>query len=226
VTAGIRPITYSDALFAPILAEAEHADGAFMLRVRDEWVSGVQRFEGPGEFLLGAFVGSELAGVGGVSRDPYDPRSGLGRVRHIYVLEERRREGIGRALVEAIIARARADWQVLRLRTRNPAAASLYEAAGFLPAAGDDETHLLRLRCARGAGRPAFNDARSIKHLQFVQDCRCKVARPLRMQAMRIRTDQDQGQAGRFPSPAAGLLFLLGGFGFLYSLITIVDPLL
>ncbi len=38
--------------------------------------------------------------------------------------------------------------------------------------------------------------------------------------------DQDGKQAERAPSPAAGLFFLVGGFGFFYSLITVVDPLL
>lgn len=142
----IRPVSYCEEAFAPILAEAEQAGGPFMLRVRDEWLSGVQRFDGPEEFLLGAWDGDLLVGVGGVSRDPYDPKPGLGRVRHIYVLRERRGQGIGRALLEALIAGARPNFTVLRLRTRNPAAAALYEALGFLTSASDDETHRLILR--------------------------------------------------------------------------------
>jgi GNAT superfamily N-acetyltransferase len=145
VTITIRPLIYSEEAFAPILAEAERADGAFMLRVRDEWLSGVQRFDGPGELLLGAWDGDLLIGVGGVSRDPYDPQPGLGRVRHVYVLQERRREGVGRLLLEALIAAARPNFAVLRLRTSNPAAAALYERVGFLPGAGVDETHRLNL---------------------------------------------------------------------------------
>lgn len=141
----IRPIVYREEVFAPILAEAEEAGGAFMLRVRDEWVSGVQRFDGPGEFLLGAFLHGELVGVGGVSRDPYEPDPALGRVRHVYVLERLRRQGIGRALMKALVARARPHWPVLRLRTRTSSAAALYESLGFAPSAQENETHRLRL---------------------------------------------------------------------------------
>lgn len=141
----IRPLVYSEELFAPILAEAEQ-DGSFMLRLRDEWVSGVQRFDGPGEFLLGAWDGEQLVGVGGVSRDPYDPRSGLGRVRHVYVLRERRGRGVGRVLMDALVTRARCDFECLRLRTRNPAAAALYESFGFQRSESQDETHRLELR--------------------------------------------------------------------------------
>ena len=141
----IRPLVYSHEAFAPILAEAEHAGGGFMLRVRDEWLSGFQRFDGPGELLLGAWDGDLLVGVGGVSRDPYDPQPALGRVRHIYVLRERRREAIARRILEALIAEARPHFAVLRLRTSNPAAAALYERLGFIPSSQGDETHRLTL---------------------------------------------------------------------------------
>ena len=145
MTLDIRPIVYCDEAFAPILAEAEGAGGAFMLRVRDEWVSGEQRFDGPGEFLLGAFLGGRLVGVGGVSRDPYDPQPGLGRVRHVYVLQALRGQGIGRALMEAIVERARADFTLLRLRTRTRRASNLYESLGFVRSVIDGETHRLPL---------------------------------------------------------------------------------
>lgn len=142
----IRRIVFSEEAFAPILAEAERAGGSFMLRLRDEWVSGVQRFDRPGEFLLGAFLGGQLAGVGGVSRDPYDPQPELGRIRHVYVLERLRGQGIGRALMAAIIERAKADFSLLRLRTRAQAAFRLYESIGFVRSDLADETHRLRLR--------------------------------------------------------------------------------
>lgn len=146
MTLRVKPIGYCDAAFAPILADAERAGGPFMLRVRDEWLSGVQRFDGPGEFLLGAFMGDRLVALGGVSRDPYHPEPGLGRVRHIYVLEDLRRQGIGRALMEAIVARARDHFDILRLRTRSAGAAALYESIGFVAHRADDETHRIALR--------------------------------------------------------------------------------
>jgi GNAT superfamily N-acetyltransferase len=138
-----RPIGYSDKAFAEILAEAEQAGGAFMLRVREEWLSGVQRFDGAGEFLLGAFQDGRLVGVGGVSADPYDAQPGLGRVRHIYVLQRLRGTGIGRALMEEIVARARAHWGLLRLRTKE--AGPFYEKLGFVVNPAANETHRLIL---------------------------------------------------------------------------------
>jgi hypothetical protein len=73
-----------------------HAEGfRFLTRFEQEYLSVRVRFKGPGETLLGAFEGSALIGMAGVTRDPYsgDPRTG--RVRHVYVLPDWR--GLGSA---------------------------------------------------------------------------------------------------------------------------------
>jgi hypothetical protein len=43
---------------------------------------------------------------------------------------------------------------------------------------------------------------------------------------MSRRAAQQHSQAGDTPSPLAGLLFLIGGLGGLFGLISAVDPLL
>jgi hypothetical protein len=43
---------------------------------------------------------------------------------------------------------------------------------------------------------------------------------------MSERATQQQSQAGDTPSPLAALLFLIGGLGGLFGLISAVDPLL
>ena len=139
----IRPVAYSTALFAPMLAEALAGDGPFLQRLRDEWESGALRFERDGEVLLGAFDGDSLAGVGGLSLDPYAPAPGLARLRHLYVLESHRGSGLGRLLVTRLLQQARPHFATVRLRTRNPAAATLYESFGFVAGAREGETHRL-----------------------------------------------------------------------------------
>jgi GNAT superfamily N-acetyltransferase len=139
----IRPVAYSTDLFAPMLDEGLADEGTFLGRLRDEWESGALRFERAGEVLLGAFAGEALAGVGGLSHDPYEPAPGLARIRHVYVLGAHRRAGIGRALVLRLLALARIRFAVVRLRTRNAGAAALYESLGFAPSAGEGETHRL-----------------------------------------------------------------------------------
>ncbi len=133
--------------FADMLAESEAFGYQFLRRVVDEWESGVNRFARPGEALLVAVSNGRWVGVCGLSIDPYleDPR--VGRVRNVYVLADCRRTGIGRRLVEEAIARARGDFDNLRLRGEEEGPARLYESLGFRPCPGVPNcTHILEWR--------------------------------------------------------------------------------
>jgi ribosomal protein S18 acetylase RimI-like enzyme len=128
------------------LAESEEAGSRIVRRLIEEWASGVNRFDQPGEALLGASVGGRLVGVCGLNRDPYAAEAGVGRVRHLYVLSAFRGLGVGRHLVAEVIEAARGHFDSLRLRTANPAAARLYEALGFRSCSGvAHSTHVMQL---------------------------------------------------------------------------------
>jgi ribosomal protein S18 acetylase RimI-like enzyme len=132
---------------APLLTESEQAGLPLVRRLVDDWASGHNRFDRSGEMLFAATVDGRWAGVCGLNVDPYAATPGVGRVRHLYVLTADRRAGIGRRLLDAVVAGARDAFHTLRLRTHNPVAARLYERAGF-ERVGDvpDCTHRLRLR--------------------------------------------------------------------------------
>jgi GNAT superfamily N-acetyltransferase len=119
--------------FEPMLAESEASGYQFLRRVVDEWEIGFNRFSRSGEALLIAEMNGRWVGVCGLSIDPYleDPR--VGRVRNVYVLADYRRTGIGRRLVEEAIARARGNFDRLRLKGEEEGPARLYESLGFLP---------------------------------------------------------------------------------------------
>ena len=135
----VRRISFSEALFEPLLAECEAEGGAFLLRLRSEWESGVTRFDQPNEVLFGAFLAARLVGVGGLTRDPWEPS--LGRLRHLYVIKAERGRGLGSALVFRIIEVAKTGFAVARLRSRD--AGPFYESFGFEPSDGPHETHRL-----------------------------------------------------------------------------------
>lgn len=116
---------------AVLIADSEAAGQRIVRRLSDEWTSGVNRFDRPGEILFAAWKARELAAVGGLNVDPYAGTPRVGRVRHLYVLSTCRQLGIGRQLVEKIIETARGQFDSLRLRTFNPDAARLYERSGF-----------------------------------------------------------------------------------------------
>jgi ribosomal protein S18 acetylase RimI-like enzyme len=94
-----------------------------------------ERFLQPESFIVGAFDGDELTGVVGCVQQR------LAKMRHkafiwgVYVAPEARGRGVGRALMEAAIARAR-EWPELQqihlaVVTTNEAARRLYRSLGF-----------------------------------------------------------------------------------------------
>ena len=135
-----------EAGFDTLLAESEQAGLRRLRRLADEWASGLNRFDRPGEALYAARVGCTLVAVGGLNVDPYAGAARVGRVRHVYVHAAYRRQGIGGRLVGQLLDAARGRFDILRLSTANPDAARFYERLGFHAYAGDVHcTHVLQL---------------------------------------------------------------------------------
>jgi len=103
----------------------------FMDRLVADWASGANTFSRPGECFLGAFVAECLIGVGGLNLDAYLPRTDVGRLRHVYVLNGWRRQGIGRLLVDRLLDEARRSFGKVRLRTDTDTATAFYVHCGF-----------------------------------------------------------------------------------------------
>jgi len=139
------PAAPADCL-AALIAESEQQGLRFVRRLADEWASGANRFDRPGEALFVARSAGDVVGVCGLNVDPYATAPDVGRVRHLYVLRVHRHRGIGQQLVTAIVQAARGRFERLRLRTQNPEAARLYERLGFRAAVdATDCTHVMEL---------------------------------------------------------------------------------
>jgi GNAT superfamily N-acetyltransferase len=114
-------------------------------RLRDEYESGVNCFNQPGEALLLALDAADVIAVIGLNIDP-DGRSGVMRVRRFYVLPEHRGHGLGQLMLFEVIELARAaKAESLELHTENPQAARFYERHGFQPLNPSNPTHRLTL---------------------------------------------------------------------------------
>lgn len=127
----------------PALRNAALAEGWKMLRVLEEdCASGALRFDGPGEALFCARREGALAGMLGLSADPYAEESSVSRLRRLYVGPAHRGRGIGRELVEAAVEAAKAHgFRMVRVRAPAPSW-GFYEACGFLPAVMRSATHV------------------------------------------------------------------------------------
>jgi len=139
----ITRITALDVAALKQLRAASSQEGfRFMERLCEEWLSGANRFDAPGEALFLAVADGQVVGVCGLSRDPYTHDARTGRVRRLYVLPAQRRSGVGQALLETVIAHAHVHFDLLRVRTG--AAGDFYTAHGFRRDDSDTEaTHVL-----------------------------------------------------------------------------------
>ena len=143
----VRAITDADMSALRRLAEEASREGwSFVERAVREYESGANTFAQPGERFWGVFQEGECIAIGGLNRDPYLEDETVGRVRHLYVSERFRRQGLAKKLMEIIINEARLRFTVLRLGTKNPVAAAFYESLGFKRQEGPKVTHMLRLR--------------------------------------------------------------------------------
>src|SRR5438128_45015 len=129
-----------------LIAESEQYGFRFIRRLVEEWTSGANRFDRPGEVLFVARIAQQVVGVCGLNIDPYAAGPKVGRVRHLYVLLAYRRRGVGRRLVTEVIQAARSRFDSLRLRTQNAEAAEFYERLGFQRCVDvPDCTHVMEL---------------------------------------------------------------------------------
>jgi GNAT superfamily N-acetyltransferase len=123
-------------------AEAERDGFKFIERLVSDWHSGLNRFSAPGECLIGAFKADRLIAVGGLNVDPYMASTDIGRLRHLYVSQIFRRQGIGAALVERLLAHAKGRFRAIRLRTDTATAAAFYIRCGLSPINDGTASHM------------------------------------------------------------------------------------
>jgi ribosomal protein S18 acetylase RimI-like enzyme len=136
----IRPVSILT-VPADHLVRAARSEGyRFVDRLFDEWQSGSNCFDKEGEVFLGAFASDILIAFGGLNRDPYADNH-IARIRHVYVLLEFRRMGIGRQLVATLLLTAKNHYGRVRLRASDGAAADFYEAIGFARTSEANSTH-------------------------------------------------------------------------------------
>ena len=128
-----------------LVEESKRGGYNFLQRTIEDWYSGANKFDRPGEKLWGLFIGKELVGVGGLNIDPYTLTPKVGRVRHLYVREAQRREGYATLIMNKIMEEASYNFTVLRLFTDNVGASFFYEKLGFKQTEEYKASHFITL---------------------------------------------------------------------------------
>lgn len=122
--------------WAPLLA-ASKAEGQQMLsRLLDEWRSGANRFDRPGESLWGLQnAQGQWMAVGGLNLEPAPGRRGAARMRRFYVHPGCRGLGCARRLFAAVLAAAQGQFERLHVNTQSAGSAAFWSRCGFAPVA-------------------------------------------------------------------------------------------
>jgi len=142
----IEEITPAEPGFIALQAESVAQHFNMLRRLEENWERGENRFNAPGEKLLGAFIGGRLVGICGLNRDPFSPHPRAGRIRHLYISEAWRGNHIGQQLLNAVIANSSVCFNFLNTNAPQKAF-RFYEQAGFQPV-NDENGVTHRLFCA------------------------------------------------------------------------------
>jgi GNAT superfamily N-acetyltransferase len=130
--------------FADLIACAKSEGIGNMAVLAEEWRSGRERFADPGS-LFAAWLGGELAGVGGLTVQPGLAKPAM-RMQRLYVKPQARRRRVGRKLASAMIQQGLKTADLFTCNARASAAAPLFwQEMGFAPAPdGYDFTHWMQ----------------------------------------------------------------------------------
>jgi GNAT superfamily N-acetyltransferase len=142
----ILPLTNLPAGIEALRAESVEEGFRLVDRLITEWHARTNRFDRPGEVFLGAYLGDDRVGVGGLYRDPYTEQERVGRLRHLYVTRRARRHGVASTMVRQLLDRAEGVFDVVRLTTQTEEAAAFYARSGFAAIRDGTASHIIVLQ--------------------------------------------------------------------------------
>ena len=103
-------------------------------RLIEEYDSGKNQFNQPGEFLLFVYDDEKLIACGGLNQQWNENQidSRIGRVRRFYVLPKYRKQGVGKQLLQHLEKNARPNFSALCLSVDNKSAAHFYQKLNYV----------------------------------------------------------------------------------------------
>lgn len=129
-----------------MLEESLGANFGALQRLQNLYIGGKNTFAKPGEGLFVARIDGKLVGICGLNIDPYQESTEVGRVRHLYVAETHRLNGVGRKLVSEVETYARGTFRSLQLYTDDPNSSAFYLAIGYKEGGIGKASHVKKLQ--------------------------------------------------------------------------------
>lgn len=126
--------------FSNLQSDATQEGFGFLDRLVNEWASGANRFNKPGEALVVARRDGAIAGIGGVTEDPFQAEAL--RMRRFYVRPCHRRLGIAKAIAEPLLRMALQTGRPVTLNAGTAIAPAFWEGLGFAPCVAQHHTHM------------------------------------------------------------------------------------
>ena len=116
--------------FLPLLEDSIEDGHRHIQRLINDYTTGENKFNKPGESLFVALLDNAIIGVCGLNQYPYNNLT-YGRLRRLYVKKTHRKLGIGRMLVETVLKHANENFEILVLKTDSFIAGRFFESLGF-----------------------------------------------------------------------------------------------
>lgn len=131
-----------------LIKESEQEGFRFLRRLDEDYKNQTNTFNSLGEGLYGIINNDGvILAIGGLNIDPYTSDQRIGRVRRFYVSRNYRRNGIGRLLLNKIIAEAENHFNILVLHTDTEQGDWFYTSLGFEKTPlNPNASHYLRLK--------------------------------------------------------------------------------
>jgi GNAT superfamily N-acetyltransferase len=109
-------------------------------RLVTEYRSGENRFDKPGEKLVGYIMDNETVALCGLNIEPMNNR--FGRIGRLYVSKDYRHRKIGTALVSYLIEHAKKYFESVVVNIGDLPVDDFYKSAGFSPVDNESYTHI------------------------------------------------------------------------------------
>lgn len=121
-------------------ADAAREGYGFIDRLVNDWASKAVRFDKPGEALLIARQCGSIAGIGGVTEDPFVANAL--RMRRFYIRPGFRRRGIAQALAKVLLDAAIQTGRPITINAGTAVAPAFWESLGCIPVNAEHHTHI------------------------------------------------------------------------------------